>query len=159
MDNTTSSQRSSIDDEEIDDIDDDARSDESTDSEEMCEESVLVEGTVKMRPSSFVGVPGTVYFDYPLDLGIVRKDNGVIEALGKRKLQYSLYWSRNCIKNAFQRAGFTATKNNWTAIWAKHQDESVLAHLNCLQKVNHFPKSWCIGRKDRLQRTIQAMKV
>jgi len=30
--------------------------------------------------------------------------------------------------------------------------------LNCLQKVNHFQASWCVGRKDRLLRTLLAMK-
>jgi len=33
-----------------------------------------------------------------------------------------------------------------------------MKELNCLQKVNHFSASWCIGRKDRLMRTINGMK-
>lgn len=31
-------------------------------------------------------------------------------------------------------------------------------NLNRFQKVNHFPGSWCIGRKDRLLRTLARQK-
>jgi RecA-family ATPase len=27
--------------------------------------------------------------------------------------------------------------------------------FNRLQKINHFPDSWCVGRKDRLYRTFE----
>jgi hypothetical protein len=50
------------------------------------------------------------------------------------------------------------SSRGWTALWSKHQNAAQLKALNCLQKVNHFPSSWCIGRKDRLMRTINSMK-
>lgn len=62
------------------------------------------------------------------------------------------------IKKAFVRAGYARSTKKWTALWSKHQSEDALRSLNCLQKVNHFPNSWCIGRKDRLLRLITAMK-
>jgi hypothetical protein len=43
-------------------------------------------------------------------------------------------------------------------MFSKHQNNSQMKELNCLQKINHFPSSWCIGRKDRLLRTINGMK-
>lgn len=43
-------------------------------------------------------------------------------------------------------------------MWSKHQTDSQMKDLNCLQKINHFPGSWCVGRKDRLLTTINAMK-
>lgn len=48
--------------------------------------------------------------------------------------------------------------DKWTALWSKHQSDAAMKDLNCLQKVNHFPGSWCVGRKDRLMGTINAMK-
>ena len=46
----------------------------------------------------------------------------------------------------------------WTALWSKHQNQAQMRELNCLQKINHFPDSWCVGRKDRLLLTMNAMK-
>ena len=75
---------------------------------------------------------------------------------------YRSHWERICIKNAFLRAGFEKTENAsskyWTVMFSKHQNNSQMKELNCLQKINHFPSSWCIGRKDRLLRTINGMK-
>ena len=69
-----------------------------------------------------------------------------------------MHWERVCIRNAFLRSGFTKTSTKaWTCLWSKHQNDSMMKGLNCLQKVNHFQASWCIGRKDRLARTMQAM--
>lgn len=113
---------------------------------------------VRMRPSAFAGLPSTVFFDYPSELIYQRHDVVVEEILGGRRLRYDTYWERNCIKKAFARAGFSRSSGKWTALWSKHQSEEVLRSLNCLQKVNHFPNSWCIGRKDRLLRLITAMK-
>lgn len=45
-------------------------------------------------------------------------------------------------------------KQVWSASWSKHPTAETLASLNRFQKVNHFPGSWCVGRKDRLLRTI-----
>lgn len=114
--------------------------------------------TVRMRPSSFAGMPSTVFFDYPTELMYQRVDVCVEEALEGRKLRFDTHWERNCIKKAFVRAGYTRSLKKWTALWSKHQSEEALRSLNCLQKVNHFPNSWCIGRKDRLLRLVTAMK-
>jgi hypothetical protein len=64
------------------------------------------------------------------------------------------------VNNAFKRAGYeiVETSSKWTALWSKHQNAKALSQLNCLQKVNHFQASWCVGRKDRLLRTLCAMK-
>ena len=115
---------------------------------------------VRLRPSQFKGLPATVFFEYPLELKILRDDESYIEPLGDRKLQYKCYWKRVCIKNAFRRAGFDLVEKSskWTALWSKHQNSSQLQQLGCLQKTNHFLASWCVGRKDRLMRTLNAMK-
>ena len=136
---------------------------EDEDGEDDEEEEELVynpapEGHCKLRPSNWKNILSTVFVDYPPELGRVRDDISVIEPLGARKLQYRSHWERVCIKNAFHRSGFTKTSTKaWTCMWSKHQNNSMMKGLNCLQKVNHFQASWCIGRKDRLARTIQAM--
>ncbi|KAJ1442922.1 tubulin-tyrosine ligase family-domain-containing protein [Ochromonadaceae sp. CCMP2298] len=130
--------------------------DDADDEEE--EERGVPAGHVRLRPSQFRNVPPTIFVDYPPELGVRREDLSVIEALGNRKLGYKCYWERVCIKNAHTRAGFVKSEKHWTSLWSKHQNESQIRDLNCLQKVNHFPASWCIGRKDRLVRTLNAMK-
>ena len=125
------------------------------------------EGCVRLRPSQYLGLPSTVYFEYPRELNIRRNDEYVLEKLGQRKMLFKCAWERICIKNAFTRAGYSRVDGPdgnkkelkyWTATWGKHQNSSQIKALNCLQKVNHFPASWCVGRKDRLVRSIAAMK-
>lgn len=118
---------------------------------------------VRIRPSTFRGIPSTVFIEYPPEIKIKRNDVNIIEPLGKRKLLYKSYWERICIRNVFRRAGFVKVDNDsnnvkWTAMWSKHQNEVQMKELNCLQKINHFPDSWCVGRKDRLYRTLNTMK-
>lgn len=116
------------------------------------------DGCVRLRPSQFNGVPSTVFVDYPPELKIRRNDVSIVEPLGLRKLGYKSYWERICIKNVHCRAGFQKSEKYWTSLWSKHQNAEQMKGLNCLQKINHFPASWCIGRKDRLTRTLNSMK-
>ena len=132
---------------------------EEGDDDKEVEEIDVPLGFVRMRPSKFKFIPGSVFFEYPKELNMHRKDLSSIEKLGRKStLNYHCQWGRNCIKNAFKRAGFRDCDQNWTAMWSKHQAQETIKNMNCLQKVNHFPASWCIGRKDRLMRTIHSMK-
>lgn len=115
-------------------------------------------GAVRLRPSQFTNIPATVFVEYPPELGIKRNDINTTEPLGNRKLEYKSYWERICIRNAHCRAGFIKSDKHWTSLWSKHQNVAQMKELNCLQKINHFPASWCIGRKDRLSRTLNTMK-
>lgn len=116
------------------------------------------EGFIRIRPSKFRLIPSTVFVEYPRGLQMLRADHSALESLQHKKMHYQSQWARNCIKNAFTRAGFTESNSEWTAMWAKHQSHIKMRGLNCLQKVNHFPGSWALGRKDRLSRTIWAMR-
>jgi tubulin polyglutamylase TTLL4 len=118
-------------------------------------------GYIRLRPSIIPDLfPSTIYVEYPQELGIKRNDINVLEPIGERKMLYKSYWERICIRNAFKRAGFEKSNTNkyWTALWSKHQNSEILQNLQCIQKVNHFPASWCVGRKDRLARTMNTMK-
>ena len=72
---------------------------------------------------------------------------------------YKCGWERNCVKGAFHRAGLRRKLSGkvWSACWTKHLSPLGFAAVVPKQKVNHFPGSWCLGRKDRLIRTIGAM--
>jgi len=129
-----------------------------------------VRGEVRCVPSIFPHRPPTIYFDYPLalrDLSIIRSPriqgpgaDYYVEDLAGRKIFYKSQWERNCIKNAFIRAGFRRKLSGvqWNAAWTKHPTTEGFERLNRFQKVNHFPGSWCIGRKDRLMRCIGRAK-
>ena len=58
---------------------------------------------IRMRPSSYNGIPSTVFFEYPTELCTKRNDLSTEEELGKRLLRFDTHWERNCIKKAFQR--------------------------------------------------------
>eukprot|EP00240_Pyramimonas_obovata_P013005 CAMPEP_0118955676 /NCGR_PEP_ID=MMETSP1169-20130426/60340_1 /TAXON_ID=36882 /ORGANISM="Pyramimonas obovata, Strain CCMP722" /LENGTH=255 /DNA_ID=CAMNT_0006903565 /DNA_START=234 /DNA_END=998 /DNA_ORIENTATION=+ len=66
----------------------------------------------------------------------------------------------NAVKQAFKKAGFRTTRgNNWNAMWAnalKPEEYSGIA--NRYQKINHFPGTWELGRKDKLYRNIARMR-
>ena len=121
---------------------------------------------IRFRPSAFKAIPPTVFIEYPPELKIKRTDANVLELQKKKKLCYkSPFYDRICIKNAFKRAGFEKLADNdsaddkyWTALWSKHQSDNQMRDLNCLQKINHFPDSWCVGRKDRLNKTMHCMR-
>lgn len=117
------------------------------------------EDGVHLRPSiASPHIPATIFVEYPPELKMRRLDAGHVEELGERKMGYKSHWERICVRNAFVRAGFKKSSKYWTGLWSKHQNSAQLSELNCLQKVNHFPASWCIGRKDRLSRTLNVMK-
>jgi tubulin polyglutamylase TTLL4 len=139
--------RSIVDIEQVsDDEDDDGNEDVEKDTDEVSIFRDPPAGQVRMRPSHFQGIPSTVFIEYPPELGIHRIDTNVLEPIGKRKLVYKSHWERICIKNAFMRAGFAKTENQyskqWTAMFSKHQNAAQMKDLNCLQKINHFPSSW-----------------
>lgn len=143
---------------EIEAIGDNDEPDERDDDEEeaYCDPP---EGCIRLRPS-IAGpfLPSTIFFEYPPELKLKRRDSTLIEPIGARKIGYKSHWERICIRNAFIRAGFKKSSKYWTAMWSKHQNSEQIEEMNCFQKVNHFPNSWCIGRKDRLSRTLSAMK-
>lgn len=62
--------------------------------------------------------------------------------------------------NAFVAGGmaYTPSNRNFNILWAKRATPYTLATLNPYQKVNHFPGTWGIGRKDNLAVNINEMK-
>jgi tubulin polyglutamylase TTLL4 len=52
----------------------------------------------------------------------------------------------------------TTSNENFNLLWAKRATPHILAVLKPYQKINHFPGTWGIGRKDSLARNITRMK-
>ncbi|KAK3102681.1 hypothetical protein FSP39_013107 [Pinctada imbricata] len=67
----------------------------------------------------------------------------------------------NIIKHTLARVGFRITKRNhdWLGCWGKHMKSQGFKSIREYQKLNHFPGSFQIGRKDRLWRNLSKMQV
>lgn len=64
------------------------------------------------------------------------------------------------VLNAFEAAGMRHTNSNtlFNVLWAKRATPYTLASLTPYQKVNHFPGTWGLGRKDSLAYNINRMR-
>lgn len=79
--------------------------------------------------------------------------------------RYQLYYrvfghSSRVTRHAYKRAGFKRRDGvaGWNGMWGRHLTPTQLKKLNPFQKVNHFPHSFELGRKDRLCRNMQRMQ-
>ncbi|XP_078083968.1 tubulin monoglutamylase TTLL4 isoform X2 [Mustelus asterias] len=65
------------------------------------------------------------------------------------------------VKNAIARSHFKITKKcyDWLGCWGHHMKSPLFKTLREYQKLNHFPGSFQIGRKDRLWRNLLRMQV
>lgn len=68
----------------------------------------------------------------------------------------------NGVKAAFKTSGFRVIANkssdNYNALWSGALKAEDFRKLNRYQRVNHFPGTWELGRKDRLCRNIGRMR-
>ncbi|XP_062861890.1 tubulin polyglutamylase TTLL4 [Trichomycterus rosablanca] len=106
-------------------------------------------------PSLFPFLPPTLYFS-------TYKER--VEPLPpeQRKL---LKWKMstvtpNIVKHTVARSYFRATKKNhdWLGCWGHHMKSPGFKAIREYQKLNHFPGSFQIGRKDRLWRNLSKMQ-
>ncbi|XP_068716224.1 tubulin monoglutamylase TTLL4-like [Montipora foliosa] len=106
-------------------------------------------------PSFFAHLPPTIYF-------FVEGEKVAPLPAELRKL---LKWKMssitpNVIKQCIARTGFKPTKrNDWLGYWGKHMKANCFKSVREYQKVNHFPGTFQIGRKDRLWRNLSKMMV
>lgn len=141
---------------EIGDIDEED-DDEDDDSEE--DDTANTDGTPYLVPS-YYGRKATAYFSYPPEMNEKREVEDLIPVSEKvaKGLRFFMHWKRQCVQRAFSRAGFTKAKGtfDWVIFFGKHfnDDDEKFEQIKAYQRVNHFPGSWCIGRKDRLSRLL-----
>jgi hypothetical protein len=110
----------------------------------------------------------TVFFDYPTTLGISRPQRMVprpefdpISQLRPKQFPLRLRFkigtgcNFNSVITAFKKAGLEKTTGpHWNICWSHHLSHERLRLLRPYQKVNHFPASWAMGRKDRLVKNM-----
>ncbi|XP_069472972.1 tubulin monoglutamylase TTLL4 isoform X2 [Ambystoma mexicanum] len=107
-------------------------------------------------PSTFPNVPPTLYFG-------TRNETVELLPWEQRKL---LKWrmstvTPNVVKQVIARSHFRITKKNhdWLGCWGHHMKSPAFKTILEHQKLNHFPGSFQIGRKDRLWRNLSKMQV
>ena len=63
------------------------------------------------------------------------------------------------MRATFAYAGFKRVKeNNWNIYWGRHLPMDQYQYLDAFQKVNHFPASTQLGRKDYLATNLNKMQ-
>ncbi|XP_023210125.1 tubulin polyglutamylase TTLL4-like isoform X2 [Centruroides sculpturatus] len=107
-----------------------------------------------LKASLFYNVPPTTYFGtsseriFPLP----------------RKVRSSLLWKLSTITpklitQTISRSGFRLTEDiRWIATWGKHMRCNEFRFIRNTQKINHFPGSFNLGRKDHLWLNIVRMQ-
>lgn len=115
---------------------------------DLVERSALV-------PSLFPHMPSTLYFSTA---------NERVELLPAEQMKL-LKWkittvTPNVVKNTIFRSHFKATKksHDWLGCWGHHMKSPGFKAIREFQKLNHFPGSFQIGRKDRLWRNLSKMQ-
>ncbi|XP_018091201.1 tubulin polyglutamylase TTLL4 isoform X2 [Xenopus laevis] len=150
------------DEEELPDDLDDSEAEEDDEDRRQSDESIgqmsaEKDGTVKpaFTKSLFPNVQPTLYFG---------TQEEKVERLpwAQRKL---LKWKMsnvtpNVVKHAIAQSHFRITKKNhdWLGCWGHHMKSTAFKSLQAHQKLNHFPGSFQIGRKDRLWRNLSKMQ-
>ncbi|KAK6484856.1 tubulin polyglutamylase TTLL4 isoform X1 [Huso huso] len=106
-------------------------------------------------PSLFSMKPPTIYFSTP-------DEKVALLPLKQRKL---LRWKMssvtpNVVRHTIARSHFKVTKRNhdWLGCWGHHMKSPGFKAIREYQKLNHFPGSFQIGRKDRLWRNLSKMQ-
>lgn len=106
-------------------------------------------------PSVFPHFPPTLYFS---------NANEKVELLPTEQRRL-LKWKMsavtpNIVKNIIARSHFRVTKksHDWLGCWGHHMKPPAFKALAEHQKLNHFPGTFQIGRKDRLWRNLSKMQ-
>ena len=91
------------------------------------------------------------------------RDGTVLESLPPEQ-QKLLRWKQTTttstlVKNMINAIGFRHTnKPTWIGTWGMHQKMAAFQNILPHQKINHFPGSFAIGRKDSLWRSVSRMQ-
>eukprot|EP00899_Mesostigma_viride_P010233 jgi/Mesvir1/19210/Mv11519-RA.4 len=63
------------------------------------------------------------------------------------------------VRDVFKAAGFQTTDgDSWNVLWSGALKGDDYRGFNPFQKVNHFPGTWELGRKDKMYRNVARMK-
>ncbi|CAN9498588.1 unnamed protein product [Ophioblennius macclurei] len=115
-----------------------------------------VEERPALVPSLFPLVTPTLYFS------TANEKVELLPAEQRRLLKWKLTnVTPNVVKDTIARSHFKVTKksNDWLGCWGHHMRSSGFKALAEHQKLNHFPGTFQIGRKDRLWRNLSKMQL
>ncbi|XP_054471592.1 tubulin polyglutamylase TTLL4 [Anoplopoma fimbria] len=107
-------------------------------------------------PSLFPFIAPTLYFstaDEKVEL---------LPAEQRRLLRWKISTvTPNIVKHTIGRSHFKVTKksHDWLGCWGHHMKSPLFKAIGEHQKLNHFPGTFQIGRKDRLWRNLSKMQV
>lgn len=106
-------------------------------------------------PSLFPLVPPTLYFS------TANEKVELLPAEQRRLLKWKMSTvTPNVVKHTVARSHFKVTKksHDWLGCWGHHMKSPGFKALGEHQKLNHFPGTFQIGRKDRLWRNLSKMQ-
>uniref|UniRef100_A0A672I193 Tubulin tyrosine ligase-like family, member 4 n=1 Tax=Salarias fasciatus TaxID=181472 RepID=A0A672I193_SALFA len=115
-----------------------------------------VEEHPALVPSLFPLTAPTLYFS------TANEKVELLPAEQRRLLKWKLTTvTPNVVKHTIARSHFKVTKksSDWLGCWGHHMKSSGFKALAEHQKLNHFPGTFQIGRKDRLWRNLSKMQL
>ncbi|MEQ2223016.1 Tubulin polyglutamylase ttll4 [Ilyodon furcidens] len=107
-------------------------------------------------PSLFPLMPPTLYFS------TANEKVELLPAEQRRLLKWKMSTvTPNIVKHTIARSHFKATKKSydWVGCWGHHMKSPGFKAIGEHQKLNHFPGTFQIGRKDRLWRNLSKMQL
>ncbi|KAK5606890.1 Tubulin polyglutamylase ttll4 [Crenichthys baileyi] len=107
-------------------------------------------------PSLFPLMPPTLYFS------TANEKVELLPAEQRRLLKWKMSTvTPNIVKHTITRSHFKATKKSydWVGCWGHHMKSPGFKAIGEHQKLNHFPGTFQIGRKDRLWRNLSKMQL
>ncbi|XP_015255803.1 PREDICTED: tubulin polyglutamylase TTLL4 [Cyprinodon variegatus] len=107
-------------------------------------------------PSLFPLIPPTLYF------GTANEKVELLPAEQRRLLKWKMSTvTPNIVKHTITRSHFKVTRENydWLGCWGHHMRSPGFKAIAEHQKLNHFPGTFQIGRKDRLWRNLSKMQL
>ncbi|KAJ3214127.1 Tubulin polyglutamylase ttll4 [Dinochytrium kinnereticum] len=82
-----------------------------------------------------------------------------------KEFSSGMYWkvckfTPKVVRDSLRRTGFKLIKGgrNWVGYWGKHFPADRFKHVQPWQKVNHYPMSFEIGRKDRMFANVSRIR-
>ena len=124
--------------------------------------------TIILHKAPVQGGSETIFFEYPNYVGNSKESKGELvkysqDELSKSKLTLKISESThiyNSVVNSCKNAGFYLTDvgKEFNLLWTGATKIEVLKLMNKFQKVNHFPGSYNLGRKDLMWKNVSKMK-
>jgi tubulin polyglutamylase TTLL4 len=128
--------------------------------------------TVKFIKSEYPDRPPAVFFSYPTYVNVKhpQEDKADIREYNRRQQIERLFFSflnsdrthiYNAVVNTCKFGGFELIErgNDFNLIWTGYTTIEDILALNKYQKINHFPNSITLGRKDLFWRQNQQFKL